>query len=388
MIVETQSARMRSQLQLECGDELPEFTLAYECYGTPNRDRTNAILVCHGLTADAHAGGKHHHTDAKAGWWDAVIGPARMLDTDRYFVICSNVLGGCGGSTGPSSIDPRTGRPYAMSFPVLTIRDMVQAQRQLLDHLGISRLHAAIGGCMGGFQVLEWARRYPNAVDRAVVIGATPSTSAYTIALWHILGRAITADPQWNEGNYYDSAPPKVGFGLSTALGLLIWMGHDKMASKFGRVLATGSDYSYTFNPDFAVEAFFRDIEASASNRFDANSLLYLMRSMTYFDLTKGFNNLNEALAAVCADVLLVSYSSDWRYPPDAIESMRAALTENNSNAEHVVLESNFGHGAFILDPINLIPVVREFLFRPIHRSANRQPNGIAAQANEGSPEI
>ena len=384
IIVNTQFARMRS-LQLECGKEISDFTLAYECYGKPNSDRTNAILVCHGLTADAHAAGKHHDTDARAGWWDAVIGPGRMLDTDRYFVICSNVLGGCGGSTGPSSIDQSTGRPYAMSFPVLTIWDMVQAQRQLLDHLGISRLYAAIGGCMGGFQVLEWARRYPDAVDRAVVIGATPSCSAYTIALWHILRRTITADPQWNEGNYYDNAPPKTGLGLSTALGLLIWMGHDKLASRFGRLLANGNNYSYSFDNDFAAEAFFANIEASASTRFDANSLLYLMRTMTYFDLTNGFSNLTEALAAVRANVLLVSYLSDWRYPPEAIEPMRAALNANNIPAEHTILESDFGHGAFLLDPASLIPVVQEFLSRPTRRSANPQRTAVAMQVN---PEI
>lgn len=370
--VETRYTRFSEPLLLECGEKLPEFTVAYECYGELNADRSNAMLVCHGLTADAHAAGKHKPDDDKAGWWDSMIGSGRTLDTDRYCVICSNVLGGCGGSTGPSSVAPGTGRPYGSRFPVVTIADMVDAQARLVRHLGIQRLDTVAGGCAGGFQTLEWARRYPELVARAVVIGATPSACAYTIALWYAMRRAIAIDPCWNGGDYSESSPPNEGLGLAAIMGLLIWMTGDTMQSKFGRQLAGGGRYTYSFANDFAMEAFLDHIGRSAAGKLDANSLLYLMRAMTYFDLAHGYESLAVALRPVEAETLLVSYRTDWRYPPSEVDTIRAALQANGVYVEHAVLESTQGHGAFLREPEGLDRVMRPFLSRPVAATGAR----------------
>jgi homoserine O-acetyltransferase len=322
MLIEAQYVHFPFPLPLSCGQQLPEFTLCYETYGQLNAERRNVVLVCHGLTANAHAAGKHALTDSKPGWWETAIGPGRMLDTERYFVIASDVVGGGGGSTGPASIDPRTGKPYGMRFPVVTIADMVEAQRHLMNHLGIDRLHTVIGGCMGGCQVMEWARLDPGRVERAVSIGATAKTSAHTIALWNIMRRAITSDPAWNGGDYYNGEPPAKGLAFSSIIGLLIWMGRDFLEEKFGRRLAARQDYSYSFEDDFEVEACLSRVESSVQMRLDANSLLYLMRAIDYFDLARGYDTLPQALAAAQADFLLVSYHSDWRYPPREVEEL------------------------------------------------------------------
>jgi homoserine O-acetyltransferase len=365
MMAERKLERFDAPLRLDCGRELRNVSIAYETYGRLTPERDNVVLVCHALTADAHAAGRHHASDAKAGWWDAAIGSGRMLDTDRYFVVSTNVIGGCGGSTGPASIDPTTGAPYAMTFPVVTVADMVRAQRLLLDRLGIRKLQAAIGGCLGGLQVLEWIRMYPDDVDRAVVISATHRTSAHTLALWHTLRRAITADANWNGGDYYGGLPPLAGVGLSMQMAMLIWMGREELGRRFGRTLAR-DDYSFAFDDDFEVERFFHDVEASASARFDANSLLYLTRAMDYFDLTRGYDSLAEALLPVKATLLLVSYAHDWRYPPAEVDLIRQALQSNGVLAEHVELDSRFGHGAFLYDPESLVPHVRRFIGRTL----------------------
>lgn len=366
MIARRQIAHFEDPLTLAGGEELPELDIAYETYGRRSPDAGNVILVCHGLTADSHAAGRYSADDAKPGWWDAAIGPGKTIDTDRHFVVCSNVLGGCGGSTGPATPDPRTGRPYGTSFPVVTIADMVEAQRRLLESLGIRKLDAVVGGCMGGFQALEWVRRYPRRVRRAVVIGATAATSAHTLALWRLLRRAIMSDPDWNQGDYYESKGPGRGLGLAMTFGLLIWMGRDRLQSRFERRLADRDDFSYSFDADFAVESFFESVEASADHRFDANSLLYLTRAMDYFDLARGYPSLQEALKSVLAEVLLVSYEQDWRYPPAEMESLRAALAANGVSVEHVTLTSDFGHGAFLYDAASLSPTVDRFLNRPM----------------------
>jgi homoserine O-acetyltransferase len=365
MIVSTKLERFEVPLPLDCGRELRDVTMAYETYGRLSPARDNVILVCHGLTGDANAAGRHHASDRKVGWWDAAIGPQRMLDTDQYFIVCPNVIGGCGGSTGPASIDPGTGAPYAMSFPVVTVADMVRAQRLLLDRLGIPKLQAAVGGCLGGFQVLEWARLYPEDVDRAVVISATHRSSAHTLALWHILRRAITADASWNGGNYYGDAAPLAGLGLSMQIGMLIWMGREELDRRFGRT-REHDGYSFTFGDDFEVERFLEQVDASASARFDPNSILYLTRAMDYFDLTRGYESLAEALTPVKATFLLVSYEHDWRYPPAEVDLIRQALQSNGILAEHVVLDSRFGHGAFLYDPDSLVPHVRRFIGRTL----------------------
>ncbi|HEY2137430.1 MAG TPA: homoserine O-acetyltransferase [Xanthobacteraceae bacterium] len=364
MIVETKTKHFNVPLALECGRELSEFAIAYESYGELAPARDNVILVCHGLTADAHAAGTRTADDRRPGWWDAVIGPGKMLDTNHYCIVSSSVLGGCGGSTGPASIDPATGTPYAMRFPVVTVADMVRAQRLLLDRLGIRRLRAAIGGCLGGFQVLEWSRLFPHDIDRAIVISATHDTSAHTLALWHTLRSAIMADASWNGGNYYGGPSPLRGVGLSMQIAMLIWMDRAEFGRRFGRTLER--DYSYGFGADFAAERFLDEIDASASARFDPNALLYLTRAMDYFDLTRGHASLAEALAPARASFLFVSYKADWRYPPQEMDLMCEALRINGVSAKHVVLDSRFGHGAFVYDPGSLVPHVRSFVGQPL----------------------
>jgi homoserine O-acetyltransferase len=365
MRVAPQRQSFSAPLELTSGATLPEFTIAYESYGRLNADASNAILVCHGLTGDAHAAGRRNAADPKPGWWDAVIGPGRMLDTGEYFVVCSNVLGGCDGSTGPASIDPGSGRPYGASFPVLTIADMVAAQRRLIDDLGISRLHAVIGGCMGGFQVYEWARTYPERVGRAIAISATAQTSAHTLALWRVLRNAIVDDPSYNGGDYYRSGAPLAGMARGMAMATLIWMDRAMWEDKFGRALADREAYSYSLATDFAAERFLEQVEASVSARFDPNSLLFLTRAMDYFDLERGYPDLSAALAAVSCEVLLISYRRDWRYPPADVDLVRRALTANGGDVEHCILNSRVGHGAFIYDPASLVPVVQRFLTTP-----------------------
>jgi homoserine O-acetyltransferase len=248
-----------------------------------------------------------------------------------------------------------------MRFPIVTVADMVRAQRRLLDHLGIESLQAVIGGCLGGMQAMEWGRLYPDDVDRLVVIGATAATSAHTLGLWHTVRRCITDDPNWNGGDYYDGSPPRKGLGLAMMMAMLLWMGRDGFAHRFGRRL-TGDEISYGFEADFEAERFLDGVAESAGAKFDPNSLLYLTRAMDYFDLTGGKVTLEQALSPVRASTLLVSYRSDWRYPPEEMEPIRGALAANGVSARHCILDSSFGHGAFLHDPGGLVPLVRGFL--------------------------
>ena len=354
---------MEKPLALTSGSVLPGGCIAYEAYGTLNEARSNAILICHALTADAHAAGRHAPEEARPGWWDAMIGPGRPFDTDRFYVLCSNVIGGCGGSTGPSSLHPEDGRPYALRFPVVTISDMVRAQSLLADHLGIETFYAVAGGCMGGFQVLEWMSAWPGRLQRALAIGATPRTSPYTMALWHVIREAIRLDPDFCGGDYDATGRfPRAGMTLGTSIGMLLRMSAEMMEKKFGRRLTHAGEPRYSLEAEFEVEAFFRRIGQSGADRFDANSLLYLTRAMDYFDLTAGGKSLREALGGFRGKTLLVSYRSDWRYPPNQVDEIRAALEENGAPCTHRILESDFGHGAFIYDNAGTGEAAREFL--------------------------
>lgn len=362
MISTRESVSFNEPLALQSGQWLNGFHLAYETYGTLNSSRSNAVLVCHGLTADAHAAGFRADGDARYGWWDAAIGPGKALDTDRLFVVCSNVIGGCGGSTGPASIMPETGRPYGLRFPVVTIADMVDAQARLADHLGIDRFQAIIGGCMGGFQVMEWMTMYPDRLSDAVIISATPRTTTHNLGLWEVFRQAIMRDPQFNGGDYYDGEGPMSGFGLAQMFGMMVWMSRDVMEERFGLKLVEGADLSFSFEPEFAFQAFLHKIGANAGRRFDANSLLYLTRAMDYFDLARGHASLAEAFRKTTARTLLLSYASDWRYPPSEMDEIRLALEDNGLQVSHRTLESSFGHGAFVFDSEGAAEVIRSFL--------------------------
>ena len=340
---------------------MPSFEVAYETYGTLNAQRSNAILLCHGLTANQHAAGT---VAGKKGWWDVAVGPGKMIDTDRYFVVSPNVLGGGNGSTGPRSTDPHTGRPYGMRLPMVTIGDMVESQAHLADVLSIDAFHAVVGGCMGGFQALEWMARYPERTRRTIIISATPRVSTHTIALWSVMRRAIRSDPNWNGGDYYAGAAPDAGMGLLATFGALYWMSRDVLAEKYGLRTVADRDLGFSLESEFAVEAFLDQVACNAQGKFDANTLIYLTRAMDYFDLDRSYGSLTQAFAAVTSPTLLVSYETDWRYPPAEMNEIADALRTVGACVRHEVLNSRYGHGAFLCDVSGLTPVITEFLAR------------------------
>ncbi|KAB2889940.1 MAG: homoserine O-acetyltransferase, partial [Desulfobulbaceae bacterium] len=303
-------------LVLESGARLGPITVAYETYGRLNQQRDNAILVAHAFSGDSHAAGRYpgESADDKPGWWDFLIGPGKGLDSDRYFIVCANILGSCMGTTGPSSLNPATGRPYGLDFPMVTIGDMVETQKRLLDHLGIDRLLTVIGGSVGGMQVLEWCRRYPQIVRSAIPIATTMRHSALAIAFNEIARQAIMADPNWQRGDYYHgSNRPDLGLAVARMVGHVTYLSDEAMRRKFGRRLQDKSDFSFGFDADFQVESYLRHQGSKFVRRFDANSLLYITRAADYFDMTQ---DLNPAEDAPCnTKYLVISYSSDWLYP-------------------------------------------------------------------------
>jgi homoserine O-acetyltransferase len=360
MIAETHNVRFDS-LVLDCGETLAPVDVTYETYGKLNAARTNAIYVCHALTGDAHAAGISH-ADGKPGWWDSMIGKGKAFDTDRYFVICSNVLGGCRGTTGPASVNPATGCPYAMSFPVITIPDMVRLQKALIDHLGIERLLAVTGGSMGGMQALEWAAAYPETVVSAIPIATTGRHSAQQIAFNEVGRQAIMADPDWNDGNYYDSKPPARGLAVARMVGHITYMSDESMREKFGRRLRGKDKFGFDFSVDFEVESYLRYRGSQFVNRFDANSYLYITKAMDYFDLANGSASLAGVFSEGNTRFLAISFTSDWLYPSYQLVEVVQALRGLNRDVAYCELPSNYGHDAFLVDVGEQTEVVRGFL--------------------------
>jgi homoserine O-acetyltransferase len=382
--VETRYLDLADPLPLDCGRELYPVRIAYETYGELSTERDNAILVCHALSGDAHAAGFSKEAARRStrdgfgaddrdgqigkglGWWDGMIGPDKAFDTDRYFVISTNLLGGCRGSTGPSSVDPRTGRPYGADFPVITVADMVRAQRAFLDVLGIDRLAAVAGGSLGGMQGLEWAVTHPDRVGAVVAIASTHALQPQGIA-WNAIAReAIMRDPAWREGHYYsDGDGPNAGLGLARMLGHITYLSSTALADKFGRRLQTGQDVRYTITePEFAVESYLRHQAESFVNRFDANTYLYTSRALTYFDLARdhGAGSLTRALEKVKARTLLISFSSDWLYPPSGSREIAEALRGLRKPVEHHEIDAPYGHDCFLLEEAKQTPLIRQFL--------------------------
>jgi homoserine O-acetyltransferase len=360
MIAETHTICFES-LPLDCGETLAPVEVAYETYGKLNAARSNAIYVCHALTGDAHAAGISH-ADGKPGWWDSMIGPKKAFDTDKYFVICSNVLGGCRGTTGPSSTNPATGKPYAMAFPVITIPDMVRLQKLLIDHLGIERLLAVTGGSMGGMQALQWAAAYPDAVVSAIPIATTARHSAQQIAFNEVGRQAIMADLDWNEGDYYDSKPPARGLAVARMVGHITYMSDESMREKFGRRLRNKETFGFDFSVDFEVESYLRYRGTQFVGRFDANSYLYITKAMDYFDLANGTGSLANAFRSGNTRFLAISFTSDWLYPSYQLVEVVQALRGMNRDVAYCELPSNYGHDAFLVDVGEQTEVVRGFL--------------------------
>jgi homoserine O-acetyltransferase len=359
-VVTTSFYHHSTPLPLEGGEILPSLTIAYETYGKLNREKSNAILVCHALSGDAHVAG-FHEGDEKPGWWNAVIGPGKALDTDRYFVICANVLGGCKGSTGPSSVNPATGKPFGAKFPVITIRDMVNAQKLLIDQLGISQLYVIVGGSMGGMQVLQWTVTYPDHMKKAVVIATSGYSTPQQIAFNEVGRKAIISDPHWNSGDYYGKTLPIHGLALARMVGHITYLSNESMHEKFGRALQGKDRIGFDFSTDFKIESYLHHQGDTFTRRFDANSYLYITKAIDYFDLTKD-GSLTTGLAGVKAAFLVISVSSDWLYPPYQSQEIVSALTANDLEIHYCEIRSNYGHDAFLLESGQINYLVGKFL--------------------------
>jgi homoserine O-acetyltransferase/O-succinyltransferase len=350
-------------LELDCGAELGPVRVAYQTYGRLNAERSNAILACHALTGDQYAAGSHPVT-GKSGWWQLMIGPGLPLDTERYFVICANVLGGCMGTTGPASTNPATGEPFGLGFPVITIGDMVRLQALLLDHLGIERLFCVIGGSMGGMQVLEWAARYPERVFSAVPIAASARHSAQNIAFHEVGRQAIMADPDWQGGDYLRTGRrPIRGLSVARMAAHITYLSEAALHRKFGRTLQDRARLSYGFDADFQVESYLRHQGISFVDRFDANSYLYITRAMDYFDLAGSQGGvLANAFRGATSRFCVISFSSDWLFPTAESRELVRALNAVAANVSFCEIQTDRGHDAFLLDEPEFHRVLAGFL--------------------------
>ena len=348
-------------LVLESGYTLGPVDIVYETYGEPNADRSNAILICHALSGDHHAAGYHTPHDRHSGWWDNMIGPGKGFDTTKYWVISSNIIGGCKGSTGPGSINPATGEPFGLDFPVVTIGDMVEAQKRLMDHLQIEQLYSMAGGSMGGFQVLEWTLRYPRMVRSAICIASAARLSTQAIAFNTVGRNAITRDPAWKEGRYNGKGPEQ---GLATArmVGHITYLSEMLLDAKFGRRLQSANRLSYNFTSEFAIESYLNHKGSAFTQRFDANSYLYITKAMDYFDLTRSYGPLRQAFANLAARYLFVSYSSDWLFPTAQSREMVRAMLSNGKPVSFIEVDSPYGHDAFLVEEEILTRIISGFL--------------------------
>ena len=354
------------KMVLECGTSLGPLTLAYETYGKLSPSKDNVILITHALSGDSHAAGYYDQEDPKPGWWDIMVGPGKGIDTERYFVLCSNILGSCLGTTGPSSLNPQTNRPYGLDFPVVTIGDIVSGQKRLLDHLGIKKIVAVIGGSIGGMQVLEWAIRFPEMVRAAIPLATTTKHSALAIAFNEVARQAIMADPHWNSGNYYSGPKPSLGLAVARMIGHITYLSDESMRLKFGRRLQDRTDFSYNFDADFQVENYLRYQGSKFVERFDANSFLYITKAADYFDLglQHGQGSTVRAFSKTMARFLVVSFTSDWLYPTYQSKKIVQALKKNGKDVSFCEIEAQWGHDAFLLPNERLTEMIRGFLDR------------------------
>jgi homoserine O-acetyltransferase len=379
-IVQTRTIRLLEAdhpLELECGKKLGPIDVAYETYGQLSEARDNVILICHALSGDAHVAGYNSPDDRKPGWWDSVVGPGKGIDTNKYHVICSNFLGGCGGTTGPSSIDPATGKPYGLDFPIITIADMVRVQKLLLDRLGIKQLLAVIGGSIGGMQVLQWVIEYPEFVKAAIPAATTTHLGAQSIAFDAVGRNAILADSNFAGGQYEGKGGPNGGLAIARMIGHITYLSEQGMREKFGRKLRSADRYSYDFNSEFAVETYLDYQGQTFVERFDANSYLYITKAADYFDLQKKYGSLNKAFANVKSRFLVVSFTSDWLFTPAQSEAIVNALVANGKDVSFCNIESSYGHDAFLLETDTLASFISGFL------QATHRP-GIKSEKSKG----
>jgi len=352
------------ELKLEGGEKIGPVKLAYETYGQLNADKSNAILIFHALSGDAHVAGKHAKSDKKPGWWDKMIGPGKAFDTKKYFVLCINILGGCQGSTGPSSINPKTKKPYGLSFPQITIKDMVKAQIPLLDHLGIKSVLATTGGSMGGMLAMQFAVSYPDRVRNVIPIATSARTSAQNIAFNEVGRRAIIHDPNWNKGDYYGKSPPNDGLAIARMIGHITYLSDESMRKKFGRRVRGDKAFETKFSdPQFEVESYLRHKGVTFTERFDANTYLYITKAIDLFNLdNEGGGSLHNALAKCQSRFLIIYFKSDWLFPEYQTLEIVDALKDNSASVSYRVVESTYGHDAFLLEVEALTQAITNFL--------------------------
>jgi homoserine O-acetyltransferase len=367
-VSETRTLALDGPLTLAGGKQLAHVEVAYETYGTLNRDGTNAVLVCHALSGDSHVAGSRPGDSPEAprpGWWDIMVGPGKAIDTERFFVVCSNVLGGCSGTTGPASIDPATGRPYGPGFPLVTVEDMVDVQARLLDALGVGDLLSVVGGSMGGMQALAWSVRYPGRVRSIVADATTPRLGAQAIAFNAVGRQAILEDPDFAGGDYYGAErQPDSGLAIARMVGHITYLSDESMHEKFGRRLRERESYAYDFVHEFEVETYLRYQGLRFVERFDANTYLYMTKAMDYFDLRGDAPTLADALRDVRARFLVLSFSSDWLFPTASSLDLVTALQAVDAEVAYAEIPSRYGHDAFLLEPEAQHRLIAPFLSR------------------------
>ena len=351
------------EMILESGGKLGPVTLAYETYGQLNDQGDNAILLTHALSGDSHAAGYYSANDRKPGWWDFMVGSGKPFDTDKYFIICSNVIGGCKGSTGPTSTNPKTGKPYNLDFPVVTINDMVRAQKHLIDHLGIKRMQSVIGGSMGGMQVLEWAIQYPEFVASAIPIATTSRLNAQGIAFDEVGRQAIYADANWKNGDYtLNGNIPAQGLSVARMLAHITYLSEESMHEKFGRRLQQKEKLGYDFSTDFEVESYLRYQGESFIKRFDANTYLYITKAIDYYDLPRDYGSLENAFKNAKSKFLVISFSSDWLFPTAQAKEIVRALKIDGKHVSFCEIDSPYGHDAFLIRNDGMEKMIADFL--------------------------
>lgn len=359
-IVETKILKIDETIKLESGSELRNVEVAYETYGTLNSTKDNAILLLHALTGDAHAAG-YHEGDKKPGWWNDMVGSGKAFDTDKYFIICSNMLGGCKGTTGPSSINPETGKEYGLSFPVITIEDVVKVQKKLIDFLGVKKLIVA-GGSMGGMQALEWALDYEDIVTHVIFIASTPRLSAQGIAFNAVGRNAILSDPNFNNGDYYDKERPEKGLAIARMVGHITYLSEEAMHNKFARRFQDKDSPNFDFGIDFEVESYLAHQGQTFVDRFDANSYLYITKAVDYFDISQKYGSLENAFKNTKSKYLIISFSSDWLFPSSQSKELVNALVRNKKDVSYCEIQSPCGHDAFLLEFETQTKIIKSFL--------------------------
>ena len=364
-IVETTIFSLGEKILLESGTEFGPIDIAYETYGTLNETKDNVILVLHALTGDAHAAG-YHSGDTKPGWWDMMIGPGKAFDTDKFFVVSTNIFGGCKGTTGPSSINPETNKPYGLSFPVITIEDMVRVQKKLLDFLEVKKLYCVAGGSMGGMQAMQWAISYPEMVGSVIIIASTSRLSAQGIAFNAVGRNAITSDPNWKNGDYYGLEPPTTGLSIARMVGHITYLSEEAMHNKFGRRLQDKSQPDFSFDIDFQVESYLEYQGQIFVDRFDANSYLYITKAVDYFDIESKYGSIAEAFSATNAKFLIMSFTSDWLFPSEQSKEIVKSLISKEKDVSYCEIDSPCGHDAFLIEHKTQSKIIKSFLKKEI----------------------